>query len=100
MGGKDASKKKIWRDKNVDLEKLADSLQKLSEEDLLQVVTMVYDKKSSDTYTKNDVENGEFHVNLYILSSHASIALCSRQHGSRAAGRPVQKQSWGLSSRQ
>ncbi|KAF2643978.1 transcription initiation factor TFIID subunit 14 [Massarina eburnea CBS 473.64] len=65
---KDSSKKKASRkDKNVDMEKLADGLQKLTEDDLLHVVTMVHDNKSSETYTKNDVENGEFHVDLYTL---------------------------------
>lgn len=39
------------------MEKLADGLQKLGEEDLLQVVQMVYDNKTQDTYTKNDVES-------------------------------------------
>lgn len=62
-----ADKKKRNRDKNVDMEKLADGLQKLSEDDLLHVVTMVHDNKTSETYTKNDVENGEFHVDLYTL---------------------------------
>lgn len=55
--GKDAAKKKNKRDKIVDMEKLADGLQKLGEEDLLHVVTMVHDNKTSDTYTKNDVES-------------------------------------------
>lgn len=55
--GKDAAKKKNRRDKNVDMEKLADGLQKLSEDDLLHVVTMVHDNKTSETYTKNDVES-------------------------------------------
>jgi transcription initiation factor IIF auxiliary subunit len=41
----------------VDMEKLADGLQKLSEDDLLHVVTMVHDNKTSETYTKNDVES-------------------------------------------
>ncbi|PVI01059.1 transcription initiation factor TFIID subunit 14 [Periconia macrospinosa] len=66
-GAKDAGKKKGRKDKNVDMEKLADGLQKLSEDDLLHVVTMVHDNKTSETYTKNDVENGEFHVDLYTL---------------------------------
>jgi hypothetical protein len=39
------------------MEKLADGLQKLNEDDLLQVVQMVHDNKSTDTYTKNDVES-------------------------------------------
>ncbi|KAF2181946.1 SAS complex, SAS5 subunit/transcription initiation factor IID, subunit 14 [Zopfia rhizophila CBS 207.26] len=66
-GKADASKKKKGRDRNVDMEKLADGLQRLGEDDLLQVVQMVHDNKTSETYTKNDVENGEFHVDLYTL---------------------------------
>jgi transcription initiation factor TFIID/TFIIF subunit len=57
MRNKDAAKKKGRRDKNVDMEKLADGLQKLGEDDLLHVVTMVHDNKTSETYTKNDVES-------------------------------------------
>ena len=38
------------------MDKLADGLQKLAEDDLLQVVQMVHDNKTSDSYTKNDVE--------------------------------------------
>ena len=40
------------------MEKLADNLQRLSEDDLLQVVQLIHDNKSADTYTKNDVERG------------------------------------------
>lgn len=57
MRNKDAAKKKGRRDKNVDMEKLADGLQKLGEDDLLHVVTLVHDNKTSETYTKNDVES-------------------------------------------
>lgn len=64
---KDTGKKKSRKDKNVDMEKLAEGLQKLNEDDLLHVVQLVHDNKSSETYTKNDVENGEFHVDLYTL---------------------------------
>jgi transcription initiation factor IIF auxiliary subunit len=69
------------------MEKLADALQKLEEDDLLKVVQMVHDHKSSETYVKNDVErrapachcrtadtdtiaDGEFHVDLYTLPDH------------------------------
>jgi transcription initiation factor IIF auxiliary subunit len=45
------------KEKNVDMEKLADGLQKLSEDDLLAVVQLVHDHKSAETYTKNDVES-------------------------------------------
>ncbi|KAJ4305614.1 transcription factor TFIIF complex subunit Tfg3 [Kalmusia sp. IMI 367209] len=65
--GDAAKNNKKRRDKAVDMEKLADGLQKLNEDDLLQVVTMVHDNKTNETYTKNDVENGEFHVDLYTL---------------------------------
>jgi transcription initiation factor IIF auxiliary subunit len=42
------------------MEKLADGLQKLSEDDLLHVVTMIHDNKTSETYTKNDVESESY----------------------------------------
>ena len=38
------------------MEKLADGLVKLNEDDLLHVVQMIHDNKSEDTYTKNDIE--------------------------------------------
>ncbi|KAL2357441.1 transcription initiation factor-like protein subunit [Cryomyces antarcticus] len=68
-GKADAAKKKR-KEKNVDMEKLAEGLQRLDEDNLLHVVQMVHDNKSADTYTKNDVENGEFHVDLYTLPDH------------------------------
>lgn len=60
-----AGKKKGAR--AVDMEKLASGMERLGEDDLLHVVQLVHDNKSEDTYTKNDVENGEFHVDLYTL---------------------------------
>ena len=39
------------------MEKLAEALPQLQDEDLLQVVQMVHDNKSEETYTKNDVES-------------------------------------------
>ena len=39
------------------MEKLAEALPQLNEEDLLQVVQMVHDNKTEDTYTKNDLES-------------------------------------------
>lgn len=51
---KAAPKKKS---RNVDMEKLADALPHLQEDDLLQIVQMVHDNKSEDTYTKNDLES-------------------------------------------
>ncbi|PYI11116.1 putative Ran-specific GTPase-activating protein 1 [Aspergillus sclerotiicarbonarius CBS 121057] len=65
--GEEGSKKKKRTEKSVDMDKLADGLQRLGEDDLLQVVQMVHDNKAPDSYTKNDVEQGEFHVDLYTL---------------------------------
>lgn len=38
------------------MEKLADALQQLQEDDLLKVVQMVHEHKTTETYVKNDVE--------------------------------------------
>lgn len=46
--------------KGVDMEKLAEALIKLGEDDLLHVVQMIHDNKSEDTYTKNDIERKYF----------------------------------------
>lgn len=48
------------------MDKLADGLQKLNEDDLLQVVQMVHDHKAADSYTKNDVERKFLSVLGYI----------------------------------
>jgi len=60
-----------------DLEKLADALQKLQEEDLLQIVQMVHDNKGPDTYYKNDVDQGEFHVDLYTIPDNLAKMMWS-----------------------
>lgn len=54
-----AKEKKVRKstNRNVDMEKLAEALPQLSEEDLLQIVQMVHDNKTDDTYTKNDVDS-------------------------------------------
>lgn len=52
---------------DIDLEKLADGLTKLSEDDLLGVVQMVNDNRTPDMSIKNDVDNGEFTMDLFTL---------------------------------
>jgi transcription initiation factor IIF auxiliary subunit len=52
-GGEDKKRKRAGA---VDMEKLADGLVKLGEDDLLHVVQMIHDNKSEETYTKNDIE--------------------------------------------
>jgi transcription initiation factor IIF auxiliary subunit len=53
---KEEKKRKRPTAGNVDMEKLADGLVKLGEEELLHVVQLIHDNKSDDTYTKNDIE--------------------------------------------
>lgn len=85
--GSTQKKKKAGDSKAIDMDKLAEGLQKLGEDDLLQVVQMVHDNKSEDSWMRNDVERkstanffalfstlltelpteGEFHVDLYTL---------------------------------
>lgn len=45
------------------MEKLAEGLQKLGEDDLLQVVQIIHDNKTNETYTKNDADR-----KLYFLT--------------------------------
>ncbi|KAF6007049.1 Transcription initiation factor TFIID subunit 14 [Brettanomyces bruxellensis] len=51
----------------VDLERMADYLTKLNEDDLLGVVQMVNDNRTAEMNIKNDVEKGEFTMDLYTL---------------------------------
>lgn len=85
---KDAAKKKNRRDKNVDMEKLADGLQKLSEDDLLHIVTLVHDNKTSETYTKNDVESELLRTTCIkdVLTNYRWRVPCRPLHIARFAG--------------
>lgn len=65
--GKVKRAKKVLEKGGVDLERLADGLHRLPEEDLLGVVQMVTDNRTSEMYVKNDVDEGEFHIDLYTL---------------------------------
>ena len=58
-------KKKAGDQKGVDMDRLAEGLQKLGEDDLLQVVQMVHDNKSEDSWMRNDVDR------KYLISMHA-----------------------------
>lgn len=56
-GGSKPPKIKIGkRSLAVDMEKLAEGLVKMGEDDLLHVVQLIHDNKSDDTYTKNDID--------------------------------------------
>jgi transcription initiation factor IIF auxiliary subunit len=54
--GVEKKKKKGGDGKGVDMDKLAEGLQKLGEDDLLQVVQMVHDNKNEESWMRNDVE--------------------------------------------
>lgn len=79
VGGEEAPakfKKKPKIEKgSVDLERLADGLKMLGEDDLLGVVEMVTDNKTKDMYIKNDVQEGEFHMDLYTLPDPLLLSL-------------------------
>lgn len=89
---KDSEKKRKRPTGNVDIEKLAENLVKLDEESLLQVVQMIHDNKTADTYTKNDVERKfttPLRVLLYTLVSillyhagyKAALTWCFKYRG-------------------
>lgn len=52
---------------SIDLEKLAYGLTKLTEDNLLTVVQMVTDNRTPDMNVKNDVDEGEFTMDLYTF---------------------------------
>ncbi|KAG4301830.1 hypothetical protein PCK1_001806 [Pneumocystis canis] len=72
---KNKKKGKFSKPVKVDMDRLADGLQKLEEDDLLQVVQMVNENKTPEMYVKNDVEEGEFHLDLYTLSDNLLTML-------------------------
>lgn len=53
----------------IDMDKLAENLQKLGEDDLLQVVQMVHDNKTAETYTKNDVDRSYLILHFNCLKT-------------------------------
>jgi transcription initiation factor IIF auxiliary subunit len=73
----DGEKKRKRAGGAVDMEKLADGLVKLGEDDLLHVVQMIHDNKSDETYTKNDIER-----KLSPYAEHSALDLIKRQRAS------------------
>ncbi|KAH8880444.1 hypothetical protein GQ53DRAFT_799706 [Thozetella sp. PMI_491] len=59
----DGGKKKA----KFDVEKMAEGLVKLNEEDLLQVIQLIHDHKDDSTYIQNNIDAGEFSVDLYTM---------------------------------
>ncbi|KAH3687240.1 hypothetical protein WICPIJ_001776, partial [Wickerhamomyces pijperi] len=52
---------------NIDLEKLAENITKLGEDDLLGIVQMVTDNRTAEMNIENKIEEGEFTMDLYTL---------------------------------
>ena len=48
------------------MDKLAENLQRLTEDDLLQVVQLIHDHKTQESYTKNDVEGKPTRLSGYL----------------------------------
>ncbi|POS70551.1 transcription initiation factor TFIID subunit 14 [Diaporthe helianthi] len=53
--------------KAFDVEKMADALVRLEEDDLLHVIQMIHDHKTDETYIQNNVDAGEFSVDLFTI---------------------------------
>jgi hypothetical protein len=71
LGANDAD---LSPSRQIDMDRLADGLQKLGEDDLLVVVQMVHDNKSAESYTKNDVERTSIFLSFFpsfFLSSNS-----------------------------
>lgn len=62
----------------IDMDKLADNLQKMSEDDLLAIVQMIHDKKSPETMTKNDVDRKRPCVRSWSSATNADVAVYTR----------------------
>lgn len=62
-----AKKPKVTIKGSVDLERLSKGLEQLGEQDVLSIVQMISDNKTPEIDVKNDVEAGEFHVDLFSV---------------------------------
>lgn len=67
-GRKKEGERKKKKASAVDMDKLAEGLVKLQEDDLLQVVQMIHDNKNEDTYTKNDVDRKSYPFFAYWIA--------------------------------
>jgi transcription initiation factor TFIID/TFIIF subunit len=72
-GANETQKRKKPDTKGIDMDKLAEGLQKLGEDDLLQVVQMVHDNKSEESWMRNDVDRKFFQHACEDLESSTSF---------------------------
>ncbi|KAB5570256.1 yeats family-domain-containing protein [Coniochaeta sp. 2T2.1] len=64
------SKKRVY-----DIEKMAEALPQCEEDDLLQIIQMIHDGKTEGTFISNNVDAGEFSVDLYTLPDDTLVQL-------------------------
>ena len=69
-----AVKGKDWSGKPSEMDRLAQGLQKLQEEDLLQVVRMVMENKTPEMFVKNDLD-GSNPIRICPLNRRGGIYL-------------------------
>jgi transcription initiation factor TFIID/TFIIF subunit len=67
-----AAKGKDWTGKPNEMDRLAQGLQKLQEDDLLQVVRIVTEHKTPEMYVKNDLEG------MFPLPDFLAMVLIDR----------------------
>lgn len=88
-GANETQKRKKPDTKGIDMDKLAEGLQKLGEDDLLQVVQMVHDNKSEESWMRNDVDRKSFDPfylavwPLRVQDSYRPFTLVVRPRASR-----------------
>lgn len=68
-GAEDSAKRRKKIDRSIDMDRLADNMQKLNEDDLLYVVQLLHDNKNDEMYMKNDVER-ELNLSLTNVSEN------------------------------
>lgn len=83
-GAMEKKKKKGGDGKGVDMDKLAEGLQKLGEDDLLQVVQMVHDNKNEESWMRNDVER-----KCKVMSDVCHDAMLTIDYRRRVPRRPI-----------
>lgn len=76
--------------KSFDVEKMADALVRLEEDDLLHVIQMIHDHKTDDTYIQNNVDgtcrrcsSKAMSTSVLTGSSCSGRVLCRSVHHSR-----------------
>ncbi|EFX03187.1 transcription initiation factor subunit [Grosmannia clavigera kw1407] len=65
----------IKKRKTFDIEKMADAIPRLGEDDLLHIIQLIHDNKSEDTYFVNNPDAGEFSFDLYTIPDSLGRAM-------------------------